>query len=126
MLLPQRILGPNHVLGFRKGRKGKQRWAKCGGEHKYEDCDRNVQPKCCNCGGQHNMTYGGCEVGKRAKEIQQVKTMNNISYAEVVKKVQGQKGAEDISQSQIFGAGQRGQGNRTTQLAADKFILLLM
>lgn len=51
--------------------------------------------------------------------------MNNISYAEAVKKVQGQKGAEDISQSQIFRAGQRGQGNRTTEMAMEKFILFV-
>ena len=65
--------------------KGKQRCAKCGGEHRFEDCGDNVQVKCCNCGGQHNVTYGSCEVRKRAVEIQQVKTVNNISYAEAVK-----------------------------------------
>ena len=35
--------------------KGTQRCAKCGGEHRFEDCGDNVQAKCCNCGGQHNM-----------------------------------------------------------------------
>ena len=39
-----------------------------------EDCGDNVQAKCCNYGGQHNVTYGGCEVRRRAVEIQQVKT----------------------------------------------------
>ncbi len=51
--------------------------------------------------------------------------MNNISCAEIVKKVQGQKVAEDSSPSKRFGAGQRGQGNRTTQLAMDKYILFV-
>ncbi|XP_035985059.1 uncharacterized protein LOC118558667 [Fundulus heteroclitus] len=71
--------------------KGKQRCPKCGDEHRVEDCKEKVQDKCCNCGGQHRVTYGGCEVRKRAVKIQQVKTVNNISYAEAVKTVQGQK-----------------------------------
>ena len=37
------------------------------------------------------MAYGGCKVRKRAVEIQQVKTVNNISYAEAVKTVQGRR-----------------------------------
>lgn len=61
--------------------KGKQRCPKCGGEHRVEECKDNVQDKCCNCGGQHRVTYEGYEVRKRAVEIQQVKTVNNISYA---------------------------------------------
>lgn len=42
------------------------------------------------------MTFGGCEVRKRAVEIQQVKTSHNISYAEAVKKVQGHAGGQEI------------------------------
>ncbi|CAJ1074158.1 uncharacterized protein LOC114158190 [Xyrichtys novacula] len=50
-----------------------------------------MENKCCNCGGQHRVTNGGCESRKRAVEIQQVKTANNISCAEAVRKVQKQK-----------------------------------
>ncbi|XP_013857708.1 uncharacterized protein LOC106513433 [Austrofundulus limnaeus] len=54
--------------------KGKQRCPKCGEDHKFEECKEDVEEKCCNCGGNHRVTYGGCEVRKRAKEVVQIKT----------------------------------------------------
>ena len=87
-----------------------------------------MQAKCCNCGGQHNVTYGGCKVRKRVVEIQiQVKTVNNISYADAVKTAQGQKGMEEtdkINQSSRSGGG-IGQANMTTELDVDKLILFV-
>ncbi|XP_014835679.1 PREDICTED: uncharacterized protein LOC106913655, partial [Poecilia mexicana] len=74
--------------------KGKQRCPKCGGDHKIEECKEETQEKCCNCGGNHRVTFGGCEVRKRAKEIVQIKTTKNISYAEAVKNVKEQKTIE--------------------------------
>lgn len=68
--------------------KGKQRCAKCGGEHRYDECEMDVQMKCCNCGGQHNVAYGECMVWKQASEIQKVKTIKNITCAEAAKCVQ--------------------------------------
>lgn len=79
--------------------RGKQRCPKCGGEHRVEDCRDNVQGKCCNCGGQHRVTYGGCEARKRAVEIEQVKAVDNISYAEAVKRVQGQRGVDETGKA---------------------------
>lgn len=67
--------------------KGKRRCARCGEDHDYEKCKRGVQPKCCNCGGDHSVAYGGCEVMKRQVEIQQVRVQNKISYAEAVRLV---------------------------------------
>ncbi|XP_014832393.1 PREDICTED: uncharacterized protein LOC106910304 [Poecilia mexicana] len=74
--------------------KGKQRCPKCGEDYKLEDCKEELQEKCCNCGGNHRVTFGGCEVRKRAKEIVQIKTTKNISYAEAVKNVKEQKTRE--------------------------------
>lgn len=71
--------------------KGKQRCPKCGGEHRYEECRENVQDKCCNCGGQHRVSYGGCEVRKKAVEVEQIKVVHNISYAEALKRAQNGK-----------------------------------
>lgn len=48
-----------------------------------------MQNKCCNCSRQHRITRGDCGVRKR--EIEQVRAVNNISYAEAVKRVQGQR-----------------------------------
>lgn len=37
------------------------------------------------------MSYGGCEVRKKAVEVEQVKVAHNLSYAEAVKRVQKEK-----------------------------------
>lgn len=80
--------------------RGKQRCPKCGGDHKYEECGENVQDKCCNCGGQHRVSFGGCEVRKKAIEVEKTKTSNNISYAEAVKRVEGQAERKQINVQQ--------------------------
>ena len=81
--------------------RGKQRCLKCGGEHKIQECGENTQDKCCNCGGEHRATYGGCEFRKKAIEVQKVKTTNNLSYAEALKKVQ-EKQKETVSNIQVL------------------------
>lgn len=108
--------------------KGKQRCPKCGGEHRFEECRENMQDKCCNCGGPHRVTYGGCEVRKRAVEIQQVKTVSNISYSEAVKKVQGQRGRVDIigRENHPVLRLEESQAVKThTELTADKLIVFI-
>lgn len=47
-----------------------------------------IQLKCCKCGGQHNVAYGGCEARKKAAEIQQIRIVKPINYAEAIKSVQ--------------------------------------
>ena len=67
--------------------KGRQRCAKCGGEHDYGKCNKDAKLKCCNCGGEHSAAYAGCVVQKQAKEAQRYKIENKVSYAEAVKSV---------------------------------------
>lgn len=67
--------------------RGKQRCARCGGEHEYGKCEQGVDPKCCNCGGKHSAGYGGCEVRKNAAQVQNVRIKEGLSYSEAVKKV---------------------------------------
>ncbi len=62
--------------------KGKIRCAKCGGEHEYGKCEEGVEIKCCNCGGGHSAAYAGCPVQQEAHEVQKVKTVQNLTYAE--------------------------------------------
>lgn len=104
--------------------KGKQRCPKCGGDHRFENCEENAQDKCCNCGGQHRVTYNGCNVRKRAVEIEQVKVVNNISYAEAIKKVQEQRRNDDtdkgISSQEIGQTEESG-----TTLTADRLVLFV-
>lgn len=68
--------------------KGKQRCARCAGEHEYGKCERGAQPKCCNCGGEHSSAYRGCEVSKRAVEVQKVRVEQGVTYAEAARRVQ--------------------------------------
>ena len=106
--------------------KGKQRCLKCGGEHRVEECKAEGQDKCCNCGGQHRVTFGGCEVRKRAVEIEQVKAVNNISYAEAVKKVQGQRGRGDTEKVNIVSRTEEEHTEKTNiALEVDKLILFM-
>jgi len=67
--------------------KGKIRCSKCGGEHKYDECEEGARKKCCNCGGEHSAAYGGCEVYKRMQEVQKVKVNQEITYAEAARRV---------------------------------------
>lgn len=67
--------------------RGKQRCARCGGEHEYGKCGQGVNPKCCNCGGEHSAGYGGCQVRKKAVKVQNVRMTEGITYAEALKKV---------------------------------------
>ena len=67
--------------------KGKQRCGRCAGEHEYGKCERGAKLKCCNCGGEHTSAYRGCEISKRAEEVQRVKTLQGVTYAEAVRKV---------------------------------------
>jgi hypothetical protein len=67
--------------------RGRQRCAKCGGEHEYGNCEEGVKPKCCNCGGEHSAGYGGCQVRRNAVKVQNVKITEGLTYAEAIKKV---------------------------------------
>lgn len=69
--------------------KGKLRCARCGGGHEYGKCDKDAKIKCCNCGGEHSAAFGGCPIQKQAREVQKYKIINQVSYADAVKKVKG-------------------------------------
>lgn len=68
--------------------KGKQRCARCGGEHEYGKFEQGVNPKCCNCGGEHSAGYGGCQARQQAVKVQNVRADKGLSYAEALKRVE--------------------------------------
>lgn len=74
-----------HIAAYCKGKHAKG----AGGEHEYSKCGPGAQLKCSNCGEAHSVSYRECEVRKRAKEIQQMRVENRMSYAEAAKRVQG-------------------------------------
>ena len=98
MSYPVRVYVPKSLRCFNcqrfghiaKNYKEKRRCARCGGDHEHGKCGTGVQPNCCNCGGAHNVAYGGCEVMKRENNIQKVRVERKISYAEAVRVSRGQ------------------------------------
>jgi len=52
-----------------------------------------VKPKCCNCGGEHNVAYWGCEAMKREITVQQMKVNEKISYAEAARRAGKENGS---------------------------------
>ncbi len=72
---------------------------RCGGDHEYGKCGTGVQPKCCNCGGAHNVAYGGCENMKRENKMQKTKVERKITYAEAARMLHGQN--RDNSQETV-------------------------
>lgn len=66
--------------------RGKQRCARCGGDHEYGKCGEGVKAKCCNCGGEHSAGFGGCMAHKHAVKIQNVRITEGVTYAEAVQK----------------------------------------
>lgn len=85
--------------------KGKQRCARCGGEHEYGKCGEGTKPKCCNCGGNHSVAYWGCEVLKKEVEVQQIRLKEKVSYADAVKLAgkdnQNKEGRGNIEQGKV-------------------------
>lgn len=65
--------------------RAKRKCGKCGGDHNYEDC--NAALCCPNCGGNHSAGYKGCRVYASALEVQKVRTNENVSYAEALRRV---------------------------------------
>lgn len=83
-----------------------------------------MQNKCCNCGGWHIVIYGGYEVRKRAVEIEQVKAVNNISYAEAVKEVQGQREKEETDKDNQPLSSEVGQAEEELDSGGGRIIFL--
>ena len=73
--------------GHSAGRcNAKPRCARCGQNHKWEDCPNRATPKCANCGGEHSAAYLGCPKYQVAKSIQTIKINHKLNYAEATKK----------------------------------------
>lgn len=58
----------SHVAAVCKGSQGCSR---CGGDHKFDECENVGVKKCCNSGGEHAVTFSGCEVRKTAVQIEE-------------------------------------------------------
>src|SRR5207245_3279685 len=57
----------------------------CAGHHKFEDCDRKMQPKCANCQGNHSSAYKGCVKYKVATIITKVANSQRMTYADAAR-----------------------------------------
>ena len=65
--------------------RGNTRCVRCGGKRSFQDCEQKDTPKCMRCGGNHSAAYEGCTEVKKAKQIQNIKIEQNLSYAQATK-----------------------------------------
>ena len=63
-----------------------ERCPSCGEKHNWETCPNKGKPKCANCGGGHSAAYLGCPSYKKAKNIQEIKNKEKLSFADAAKK----------------------------------------
>ncbi|XP_071094879.1 uncharacterized protein [Haliotis cracherodii] len=64
-------------LVFAKCRSTHHVCAKCGGKHRYEECNESSL-KCKNCGGAHSAAYKGCIKYQEAVQIQKVRVEGDL------------------------------------------------
>jgi hypothetical protein len=68
--------------------EAKQRCARCGRDHKTEQCTAKRESlKCVNCGGAHSAAFGGCPKRKEAQKIIAVAQTLQIPRAEAKEKI---------------------------------------
>ena len=53
---------------------------------------RSLNVKCCHCGGDHISEFHECPIRGKEVEVSRIKAVQQISYVEVVKSVEGAKG----------------------------------
>ena len=70
--------------------KNNLKCVRCGGTHKYEECQKKEEPVCFRCGEKHSAAYKGCRFYKEAKSILSIKTTEKISYAQAAKQLKKQ------------------------------------
>jgi hypothetical protein len=59
----------------------------CSGPHNVKDCTSHGTASCCNCGGNHTASYGGCPKLKQAKMIEKTRQVYKLSYKDALAKV---------------------------------------
>lgn len=77
--------------------KSQVRCPTCGGPHEFKDCNATVR-KCCHCAGDHSAAYKGCTKYNEAQKVQEVKTIDKISYSEAVKRIKQTQNAPPKTQ----------------------------
>lgn len=73
--------------------RGVRRCGKCGGQHDRAEC-LSTELKCCNCGGNHMAGFRSCVHAVRAQHVETIRSTENVSYAEAVKRVSDGSGPE--------------------------------
>ena len=92
----------------------------CSGPHEVKACPvkdtHRIEKKavCPNCGGAHPASYRGCPKYKEAQTIKKVQTLDKISYAAAVKKVQN-KVTEEMPAPNNNPQAPSGERNLTTE-----------
>ena len=73
----------------------------CSGHHSVKNCDSRV-PRCRNCGDSHTANYGGRPFMKKAKIVERVRTVENLSYRDACLRVNASHKVNPESRSQTL------------------------
>ena len=82
--------------------RGKRKCAKCGGDHVIQNCEAEA-PKCPNCGGDHAAALCGCMHSVRAVQVQAVREIDKVSYAEAVQRVARERTDSTVREGAVLG-----------------------
>lgn len=92
------------------------RCVRCGENHTFEECPTKNSPKCFRCKQAHSAAFQGCPYYKEAKEIQSLKLLKQVSYAQATKHYREQESTaigntrqDQIGKDSHTGDGQAGQ-----------------
>ena len=66
---------------------------RCAGPHNYTQCHHTTEPKCANCGQQHNAAFQGCEKYIEVKDTLKIAATERISYRDALMKRRGRSEA---------------------------------
>lgn len=73
---------PNNILNVRSMDMWHQ-YVK--GSHEYGKCEEGVKPRCCSCGGEHSVGFGGCQVRINVVKVQNMKVTEGLMNVEAIK-----------------------------------------
>ena len=102
----------------------KPRCLVCAGPHLLKECNQKVvnnkitNVKCSNCKGDHAANYGGCPFFKEAKQVEQIRAQNQVSYRDAVKLQKDNKNKESKTQRFPLSSAAYGQSNASNIMTA--------
>jgi hypothetical protein len=71
--------------------------ARCTGNHKYEDCPNQHEPRCANCQGSHSAGFRECPKYIEVQQTLQISVNEKMSYADALKQLKQTKKQTEVN-----------------------------